>query len=249
MLGKIWTRSINRSLPCLLSIIFDCWGENFAREKPNPPSTPCLYLFIFIFFKTEQTLWHCRLSSVHYSSDVSPTSFPLLTLHPHSYWEALERISWTEKKRGKTNPESLLFLIFPDPFIIFIYSEQHLTLPSHPPLLGTSRGLLPPCAPFSPASRCALRFYSYPEHESIKRGKESGWAPRLEKCTPFVYGSGMKATSWSRTRICQPLGKGAANNGSAEYPEHIKQSFIGYAGLKFDISVLTLINQAWKITV
>lgn len=54
----------------------------------------------------------------------------------------------------------------------------------------------------------------------------------------------MKATSCSRTQICQPLGKKDANDGSAEYPQHIKQTFIGYAGLKFDISVLTLINQA-----
>lgn len=100
MLGKIWTRSINRSLPCLLSIIFDCWGENFAREKPNPPSTPCLYLFIFIFLKEN------RLSGTAGSAlfITAATSLPPVSLCSPSIPTLIEK-PWKEfpgqKKKRK----------------------------------------------------------------------------------------------------------------------------------------------------
>lgn len=147
-------------------LLFLTVGKKTLLEKSlNLPLHPA-----FSFFKENR---HSGIagSALFVSAAMSlPPVLLCSPLHPHSYWQALERISWGGKKGGKKRSESLLFLIFPDPFIIFIHSEQHLTLPSHPPLLGISRGL---CS-FSPASRCALQFCSYPEHDSIKRGKESG---------------------------------------------------------------------------
>lgn len=66
VLGKIRTRSINRSLLGLLSIIFDCWEENFAREKPKPPFTPPL-----LFFYGEARVYHMASSGLFFTTDRS----------------------------------------------------------------------------------------------------------------------------------------------------------------------------------
>lgn len=130
---------------CAYFLLFLTVGEKTSLEKslnlPPPPaflkkkkSTDSLALQAQLCSLQQQSLSH-QLSSAHHPS-------PLLLRSPGKNF--LDR-----KEKGKKRSESLLFLIFPDPFIIFLYSEQRLTLPFHPPLLGISRGFLP-CAPLQP---------------------------------------------------------------------------------------------------
>lgn len=75
VLGKIRTRSINRSLLGLLSIIFDCWEENFAREKPKPPFTPPSFSFTE---RPEYITWQVQGCSLQLIS----LSYQLYSAHP-----------------------------------------------------------------------------------------------------------------------------------------------------------------------
>lgn len=135
MLGKIWTRSINRSLLCLLSIIFDCWEENFAREKPKPPS--------FSFLKrTDSLALQAQLCSLHLSHQfcfAHPPS-PLSLRSPGKNF-----LDKKERKKKKIWISLISDLSRPLYNIHLFWAAFDTSF--HPPLLGISRGL-PPCAPF-----------------------------------------------------------------------------------------------------
>lgn len=210
--ARKWTRSINRSLLCLLSIIFDCWEENFAREKPKLPSTP---RFSFRkrpdYITLQAHVWRLKLGLLQ----------PLSLSHQFCFAHPLSPLllrstgkNFLERRIKKKGEKGIWISLISDLFRLLynIHLFWAVFDASFPPTPVTNQLWVASSCPFfsSLKVRITIPFLSRARWHHTRA---SSWAGARVSSTPAethtfcLRRAGWKATRWSRTQTCQPLGK------------------------------------------